>query len=44
MTQPLRPSPYSVGDGNGSFNNPTVAAAFKHAIKKYPNAFRKLTD
>lgn len=26
------------------FANPAVAAAFKHAVKKYPNAFRKLTD
>ena len=29
------------GDG---FTNPVVGAAFKHAVKKYPNAFRKLTD
>jgi hypothetical protein len=27
-----------------SFNNPIVAAAFKRAIKKYPSAFRRLTD
>lgn len=27
-----------------SFSNPTVAAAFRRAIKKYPNAFRRLTD
>ncbi|HEU4522310.1 MAG TPA: hypothetical protein VFT12_09925 [Thermoanaerobaculia bacterium] len=26
------------------FSNPAVAAAFKHAVKKYSNAFRKLTD
>ena len=26
------------------FTNPTVANAFKRALKKYPNAFRKLTD
>ena len=26
------------------FNNPTVASAFKRAVKKFPNAFRRLTD
>jgi hypothetical protein len=26
------------------FSNPIVAGAFKRAVKKYPNAFRKLTD
>ena len=26
------------------FSNPIVAAAFKRAVKKYPNAFRRLTD
>jgi hypothetical protein len=26
------------------FTNPVVGAAFKRAIKKYPNAFRRLTD
>jgi hypothetical protein len=31
------------GDGSG-FSNASVGAAFKHALKKYPNAFRKLTD
>jgi hypothetical protein len=30
--------------GNGSFTNPVVGAAFKRAVKKYSNAFRKLTD
>ena len=31
--------------GNESgFSNPAVGAAFKTAVKKYPNAFRKLTD
>ncbi len=29
---------------NAGFTNPTVAAAFKRAVKKYPNAFRRLTD
>ncbi|HEY0143237.1 MAG TPA: hypothetical protein VGF48_20255 [Thermoanaerobaculia bacterium] len=28
----------------GGFNNPLVANAFKRAVAKYPNAFRKLTD
>jgi hypothetical protein len=27
-----------------SFNNPIVAAAFRRAVKKYPSAFRRLTD
>jgi len=26
------------------FTNPVIAAAFKRAVKKYPTAFRKLTD
>jgi hypothetical protein len=26
------------------FSNPIVAAAFKRAVKKYPTAFRRLTD
>lgn len=30
--------------GDGGFSNPAIASAFKHALKKYPNAFRKLTD
>ena len=34
------------GRGNepGSFNNPIVANAFKRAVKKYPSAFKRLTD
>lgn len=28
----------------GGFNNPVISAAFREALKKYPNAFRKLTD
>lgn len=28
----------------GGISNPVIAAAFKRAVKKYPNAFRKLTD
>ena len=27
-----------------TFSNPIVSAAFKRAVKKYANAFRKLTD
>ena len=30
--------------GGGTFSNPVIGAAFKRALKKYPNAFRKLTD
>ncbi|MEO8383304.1 MAG: hypothetical protein ABI779_26845 [Acidobacteriota bacterium] len=26
------------------FTNPLISNAFKHAVKKYPNALRKLTD
>lgn len=29
---------------SGGFNNPVISAAFRQALKKYPNAFRKLTD
>lgn len=28
----------------GGFSNPAIGNAFRHAVKKYPNAFRKLTD
>ena len=27
-----------------SFNNPVVAAAFRRAVKKFPSAFKRLTD
>lgn len=27
-----------------TFSNAAVGAAFKRAVKKYPNAFRRLTD
>ena len=30
--------------GEDGFTNAVVAGAFKRAVKKYPNAFRKLTD
>ncbi len=33
----------SSDDGSG-FSNSSVGASFKRALKKYPNAFRKLTD
>lgn len=32
------------GGGGSVFTNPAVASAFKRAVKKFPNAFRKLTD
>ena len=38
-----RPAP-AAADDNPGFSNAAVAAAFKRALKKYPNAFRKLTD
>ena len=37
--KPIRLSPDNVG-----FANAIVGAAFKRAVKKYPNAFRRLTD
>lgn len=38
-----KPRPAAVA-GPPGFSNPVVANAFKRAVKKYPNAFRKLTD
>jgi hypothetical protein len=32
------------GGSAGGFSNPVIAGAFKRALKKYPNALRKLTD
>ena len=32
------------GSETFSFNNPIVAAAFRRAVKKYPSAFKRLTD
>ena len=29
---------------SSGFSNAVVGSAFKHALKKYPNAFRRLTD
>jgi hypothetical protein len=39
-----RPVPPPAADTTTGFSNPAVANAFKRALKKYPNAFRKLTD
>lgn len=36
----IRPVP----TGPVSFSNPIIGEAFKRAIKKYPTAFRRLTD
>ena len=36
-----RPRP---GSDHGGFTNPLIASAFKRAVKKYPNSFRKLSD
>jgi hypothetical protein len=30
--------------GTFAFTNPAIESAFKRAVKKYPNAFRRLTD
>ena len=32
------------GEVPGAFTNPVISNAFKHTVKKYPNALRKLTD
>lgn len=37
-------TPAAPDDTATGFTNAAVAAAFKRALKKYPNAFRKLTD
>ena len=37
-------SPAAPADTAGSFSNPAISAAFRQALKKYPNALRKLTD
>ena len=46
-----KPAPAGNGKTNArnapgviGFSNPIVAAAFKRAVKKYPTAFRRLTD
>jgi hypothetical protein len=33
-----------VAPGGINFSNPVIAEAFRRAIKKYPSAFRRLTD
>lgn len=42
------PRPASTGRGKApvqlTFTNAAVAAGFKRAVKKYPNAFRRLSD
>ena len=37
-------TPADNGGNAGGFSNPVIAGAFKRALKKYPNALRKLTD
>ncbi|MCU1349347.1 MAG: hypothetical protein JWO56_2377 [Acidobacteria bacterium] len=37
-------APAARGPESEGFSNPVIASAFKRAVKKYPNAFRKLTD
>ncbi len=32
------------GKGGVHFSNPVIAEAFRRAVKKYPTAFRRLTD
>jgi len=39
-----RPAAAPADDATTGFTNSAVATAFKRAVKKYPNAFRKLTD
>ena len=39
-----RSAPAPAPDDVPGFSNPTVENAFKRALKKYPNALRKLTD
>ncbi|HUP47301.1 MAG TPA: hypothetical protein VNA04_00780 [Thermoanaerobaculia bacterium] len=36
--------PRSRGSTDVTFTNPVIGSAFKHALRKYPNALRKLTD
>lgn len=39
-----KPAPRGSASPEGGFSNPVIANAFKRAIKKFPAAFRKLTD
>lgn len=41
--RPARGAPVETAGPDG-FSNPVIAGAYKHALKKYPNALRKLTD
>jgi len=36
--------PKARGPEPGGFTNPVIGSAFKRAVKKFPNAFRRLTD
>lgn len=40
----LRPSGKAGPPVREGFSNDVIAGAFKRAVKKYPNAFRRLTD
>ena len=42
--EPKAKSSAAPADTAGSFSNPAISAAFRQALKKYPNALRKLTD
>ena len=42
--EPKAKSSAAPADTAGSFTNPAISAAFRQALKKYPNALRKLTD
>ena len=42
--EPKAKSSATPADTAGGFTNPAISAAFRQALKKYPNALRKLTD
>ena len=42
--EPKTKSSPAPADTAGSFSNPAISSAFRQALKKYPNALRKLTD
>lgn len=39
-----KPKARAAAEPPGSFSNPLVASGFKRALKKFPTAFRRLTD
>ena len=41
---PANGKPVRLAPGDVHFTNATVGNAFKRAVKKYPNTFRRLTD